>query len=80
MPGLLIAGFVLLALLLVFTWQRSGNSAKVAFSLLCVAPVAQGCIGAIHAWGESGSLTWTVGWLSFAIVFVALIYMRCRRP
>ena len=80
MPILLIVGLVSFVLLLILTWRRRGNYAKVAFSLLCVAPVAYGWVGAIHAWGESGSLTWAIGYLSFAILFAVLIYARGRRP
>ena len=80
MPILLLAGFVLFLAILLLTWGRRGKSAKVAFSLICVTLVAQGFVGAIHAWGESGNLIWTVGWLSFATLFGVLIYVRWRRP
>jgi len=76
----LAIGIMILVLLFAATWSLRGTFAKVAFSLLGTALVAQGCLGALHAWGEGQDLPWTAGWLSFAILFGVLVVLRWRRP
>ena len=80
MPILLIVLVVAAVFFLATTWFAKGQVAKIVFSLFGVALVAQGCLGALHAWGETGSIPWTVGWLSLAVLFVVLVVLRWRRP
>ena len=80
MPILLIGLIVAAVLLMAIVWFSKGQVAKIVFSLFGVALVAQGCLGAWHAWGETGSIPWTVGWLSLAVLFVVLVVLRWRRP
>ncbi len=80
MSILLIGLLVALAFSVATTWFFQGQAAKIVFSLLGVGFVAQGCLGALHAWGETGSVPWTVGWLSLAVLFVVLVVLRWRRP
>ncbi len=79
MGHIILFGVLVGIVLLPLTWFRSGNVPKWAFSLVGFVLILQGGVGALHAWGESQHIGWTVGWALVAILFCILIPLRWRR-
>ncbi|MCX8230073.1 MAG: hypothetical protein OTJ44_09040 [Planctomycetota bacterium] len=80
MPPLIPILLSLIVLGQILCWRQSGTPAKVGFTLLSLPLLAQSGAGALHAWGETRDVPWTIGYLVSAVVLIALIYKRFRRP
>jgi hypothetical protein len=61
-------------------WRLPGALAKVVFTIMSIFLGLYGLVGAWHAWGESQSIPWAAGWLTFTVVFFGLAALRFRRP
>lgn len=64
----------------IYSWRKPGTIGKVVFCLLCLPLIVQSAVGALHAWGESKNLPWTIGYLVSASFPVVLTGIRIRRP
>jgi hypothetical membrane protein len=79
MPLTILFAIACLITSLVISWRKPGPVAKISFCLLTLSLIFYTVIGALHAWGESQDIPFTISYTFMGIILTIMTVIRIRK-